>query len=473
MPAGLRPLLPTLTAAALLTAVLTAPADAAAARSANADTRAAQMCLGPHGRCDSSPPRLSLTVPHAPKAVSGRVSGRRCKAKARDNRRLRSVRFYVDDQRISSVRRWRGKESRRARWGCVWNTRRFAEGRHTLTAIARDAAGNRTSVAKRVLVARPELKEASAPADGQPGTGLAPRTPITGTTYYVSPTGSDDNPGTSPDQAWRTVARVHDAVLSPGDGVLFEAGASFGDDTLMPNESGTTGAPIVFGSYGIGRASLPQGIWFKGYSHLVFEALSVAQPGYQGVQGTGDSIVVRGCDLTDLQIGIQATGSNWRIEDNHIGRIGDSGLILWGAGHVVADNLIADTGLDRSITYGKHGIYLKASGTHIAGNTITSFTNSGVSARFRDSHIEGNTISGGEIGISWFQYDEVAGTSRWQDNVISEVTAAGIYVDPGGHGLTTHESFVIGGNTISRGNAVWLNLHPTTGTYRVAGNLLL
>src|SRR5262249_5041856 len=55
--------------------------------------------------------------------------------------------------------------------------------------------------------------------------GGAPTAPTgTGTTYYVSPSGSDSNPGTSPASAWRTVSRVNRADLSPGDAVLFQGG---------------------------------------------------------------------------------------------------------------------------------------------------------------------------------------------------------------------------------------------------------
>ena len=47
--------------------------------------------------------------------------------------------------------------------------------------------------------------------------------------YFVSPSGSDRNPGTSPQRPWRTVARVNRAHLVPGDGVLFQGGQRFSD----------------------------------------------------------------------------------------------------------------------------------------------------------------------------------------------------------------------------------------------------
>lgn len=304
---------------------------------------------------------------------------------------------------------------------------------------------------------------------------------ITGTTYYVSPTGSDSNPGTSPAQPWRTVGRVNRAALSPGDGVLFEGGQRFADDTLMPGWgsplSGSATRPIVFGSYGGGDAILPQGIWIKGASNLAFEDLDLG-PG-QGISGTGDQITVIGCTMTDLlggmDLGINAIGSHWTIAHNTIDGTGDSGMLLRGDHFVVSGNQIRNTGLNSSITYGTHGIYLKASDSSVIDNTIDGFRDDGVSVRYRNSIVANNTISHGQIGIAWFQYDTERGTSRWTGNQISS-TIAGIYISPFDQAGVTRESFVITGNTLLRPADVsgWvaMNLHPTTGRYTLSSNAI-
>ena len=46
----------------------------------------------------------------------------------------------------------------------------------------------------------------------------------TGTTYYVSNTGNDNNDGHTPETAWATLEKVNSASLSRGDGVYFERG---------------------------------------------------------------------------------------------------------------------------------------------------------------------------------------------------------------------------------------------------------
>lgn len=305
---------------------------------------------------------------------------------------------------------------------------------------------------------------------------VAPALAITGTTYYVSPTGSDSNSGTSPNTPWRTVKRVNEASLRPGDGVLFQGGATFSDDTLMPQVSGGAGSPIVFGSYGQGNASLPDGVWFKGQSYLAFEHLTVFGAG--DLQGTGSNVTVEYCSIGNDSLPINAMGSNWTIDDNTIENAGNSGMLLEGENFTVSGNTIANTGLDTSIPYGKHGIYLKVSNATVTGNTITNFSAAGISVRYRNSLIRGNHISGGPIGIAWFQVDPTAGTSYWIENAITATTDAAIYVsheDPsqnGGVGAT-RESFVIERNVTQLAGGEFMNLEATSGTYTVQENPLV
>ena len=50
---------------------------------------------------------------------------------------------------------------------------------------------------------------------------------IQGTCYYVSNEGDDANDGRSPESAWKTLAKVSEASLKPGDGVRFHRGDIF------------------------------------------------------------------------------------------------------------------------------------------------------------------------------------------------------------------------------------------------------
>ncbi|UCG59098.1 MAG: hypothetical protein JSU70_06235, partial [Phycisphaerales bacterium] len=48
--------------------------------------------------------------------------------------------------------------------------------------------------------------------------------------YYVSPAGSDSNPGTL-SEPWRSIAKVNDTDFGPGDRVHFEGGQRFAGST--------------------------------------------------------------------------------------------------------------------------------------------------------------------------------------------------------------------------------------------------
>jgi hypothetical protein len=73
--------------------------------------------------------------------------------------------------------------------------------------------------------------------------------------FYVSPRGSDEASGTSPETAWQTLGHVqaqfHRSIFQPGDVILLERGATF-RESLAVNRSGTAERPIVLGAYGEG-----------------------------------------------------------------------------------------------------------------------------------------------------------------------------------------------------------------------------
>ena len=50
---------------------------------------------------------------------------------------------------------------------------------------------------------------------------------VSGTTYYVSADGCDSADGKTPDSSWRSLSKVTDAALLPGDAVLFRRGDIF------------------------------------------------------------------------------------------------------------------------------------------------------------------------------------------------------------------------------------------------------
>lgn len=161
--------------------------------------------------------------------------------------------------------------------------------------------------------------------------------------------------------------------------------------------------------------------------------------------------------------------NHWLIAGNTINGTGDSGIYVKGEAFTIEHNTIENTGLDENKHVFEHGIYTRGINSSVLSNTITHFADAGVSVRYRGSRVENNTISYGQEGIAWFQYDSVAGTSTWSNNFISHVTNAGIYVSPENEGLKTKESFVITNNMLVEAGE-YMDLKPTAGTYTVTGN---
>jgi Periplasmic copper-binding protein (NosD) len=251
---------------------------------------------------------------------------------------------------------------------------------------------------------------------------------------------------------------VNSAHQPSGSTVLFEGGRTVaaGSASYLDPDPGAT-----YGSYGSGKAILQQGVWLCGDDNVTFAGLRIDRgPGWggQGVASSascGDGVVnltIRDSEILNVSIAINSASpsdSAWRISGNRIQNTGDSALLIKASHASITENVILDAGFNPAITYGKHAVYASGPSMKIAYNTIDHFSANGLSMRYRDSLVERNTISGGPIGIAWFQDDLVQGTALWRYNTIRNYTAAGIYIDDySSRGGTTRECFEILYNTI-------------------------
>jgi len=93
-----------------------------------------------------------------------------------------------------------------------------------------------------------------------------------GTTYYVSSVhGAEGNSGTSQSAPFKSLLKINEITLQPGDRVLLERGSVFVDEYLHIKGSGSAEAPIIIDVYG--DESLPkpliqtngQGVWYQDY----------------------------------------------------------------------------------------------------------------------------------------------------------------------------------------------------------------
>ena len=122
-------------------------------------------------------------------------------------------------------------------------------------------------------------------------------------TYYISPAGNDSHSGTSVQTAWRTIEKVNDIDLNPGDSVLFETGHDYcGNLFLTAEDAGTPTQPVVIGSYGAGRAKIKagngSGVTVLNAGGIEVKDLIVTGNDYKTNVGSGIKIVN---ELTDSQ----------------------------------------------------------------------------------------------------------------------------------------------------------------------------
>src|SRR5438552_775449 len=107
--------------------------DAAGNLSAQSSSASATTPAPP----DTTPPTVSITSPVSGATVGGTTS---VTASASDNVGVVGVQFLLDGANL-------GVEDTTAPYSVSWNTTTASNGSHTLTAVARDAAGNRTTSA--------------------------------------------------------------------------------------------------------------------------------------------------------------------------------------------------------------------------------------------------------------------------------------------------------------------------------------
>lgn len=285
-------------------------------------------------------------------------------------------------------------------------------------------------------------------------------------TYYVSPAGDDSRAGTSPDAAWRTLAKVNNTELQPGDSVLLEGGRTFAGP-LVPWGSGAAAAPVTFGSYGQGRATIASAsnniVFLHGAGWVTIQNLRltadgadmhviVSDPKTSSTHVTIQDNLIENTDAFGIN-SPSLTDRDWVIQRNTIRNTGETGLTFRGSGFRVSGNLIQSTG--RHAGEAAHGVYAKGPDAQVIGNVIDGFESSGVSIRYQGAIVRGNVIPNGPIGVSYFQESDAGdGSASIAYNRIYDVTTAGIFLDD-----SSRQRFAIVNNTIRMSGGNGLNVH--------------
>lgn len=195
-----------------------------------------------------------------------------------------------------------------------------------------------------------------------------------GTTYFVSDAGDDNNEGTSPESAWKSLAKVNAAVLEPGDSVSFRRGDVW-TGGLFVNQNGNAKSAITLDSYGSG--SLPaiitgeEGNCIKiDGDYITVDGLRAEACGYAGFSISGDHNVIKNSTAAQNAAGIKIS------EGSSFGRYLDNTL---------ADNNVmnantpgTDCGTPQSFQCnddsGAFGILINGDDNEFSGNTVTGST---------------------------------------------------------------------------------------------------
>ncbi len=130
------------------------------------------------------------------------------------------------------------------------------------------------------------------------------------TDYYVdAENGNNTNNGISPSTAWRTVARVNDAMemFLPGDNIFFRSGHTWNDANLTITCSGSqTGGYITFGAYE--TSNKPN---FSGISIISSSAINYVKVENFYIHDTPETSIVFNRNLKN-----HITVSNCDVEDS-------------------------------------------------------------------------------------------------------------------------------------------------------------
>jgi hypothetical protein len=283
------------------------------------------------------------------------------------------------------------------------------------------------------------------------------------TAYYVKSGGSDGLSGTSPANAWATIAKVNGFTFAAGDGVFFEGGTTFGTTVLAPPQNGASaGVPFVFGSYGTGRATISLGCLVPAARTNVTIDNLILKNVLGASTGTAkDMIVTQNCLLGGFatEYGHEcsnAADTNWQFKGCEVYDTRDSGMINWGDSLLVEGCQIHHTGTQfATYNFGLHGIYSKSPNAIVRFCEIYDVMDPDgqcVTTRFRNILIEGNYFHDAFEGVGFYNDDATAPgagrTSTIRYNRMRNVQN-GILIDANGNTVAgMPENWMIYNNSI-------------------------
>lgn len=182
--------------------------------------------------------------------------------------------------------------------------------------------------------------------------------------FYLSNTGSDQNPGVDPAAPLATFARPNAYAFKPGDTLFLEGSSTFaGNLSFSAEDGGDATNPVVITSYGAGTATilspLFSGIFLENTAGIHIDNLEISSPQASNLLHIGVFLYhsdptqddLNGIRLTNLEIhgfnvGISIGGessilgfSDGEIAHCHIHHCEEAGIFSWAGFSQIADGL--------------------------------------------------------------------------------------------------------------------------------------
>ena len=239
-------------------------------------------------------------------------------------------------------------------------------------------------------------------------------TPARGATYYVSASSGDDSAqGTSPEQAWKTLAKVSGERFQPGDQILLARGSTWFEQLTVPSP-GTQDAPLTVGAYGAGAQPLIDA---------------------QGTRNRGISIVGKSYVAVN-DVAIQ-NSTSFAIEVFNSGHVTITNCAIRNAKQtaIKVGGISPEVRIDRC-SYTQDPEFRTASSfvnifSPVEGAVVSNSRVSGFNGRIAIAFLDvdnaaayGNVIDGGGIGIAINACSRNLTGGQIHDNVISNTSSA-------------------------------------------------
>jgi len=198
------------------------------------------------------------------------------------------------------------------------------------------------------------------------------------TTYYVSPSGNDDNDGLDSTTAWLSIDNGDlKGLLGPGDTVNILPGTYIPSNSIQLQTHATGALPIVYRRYGTGSVVIDANnesidiLRVEGY-HAIIDGLELTNTKDPAIELNADSCIITQCNIHDVdKVGITVTGSYNLMIRNVIANTGDDGIENDGDYNNTYHNTVYYSG-DRGIHY-KGGV-----STGRIFNNISAGNNEGI-----------------------------------------------------------------------------------------------